>query len=161
MDTASLFLDKGLVGYVYGQRYPRRDITAKGGGEAIRLPLAVLINQSTAGPAELVAAAVSEDKRGEVVGVRSFGVGVYQKLIPVGDGSALLLSVAKYYGPDGKTIQDNGVTPTVVQAAEGETASLDDDTEQAGPEHFGDKDDLQLQKAIETLKQKYSVAKAA
>jgi carboxyl-terminal processing protease len=161
VDTASLFLDKGLVGYVYGQRYPRRDITAKGSGEVVRLPLAVLINQSTAGPAELVAAAVSEDKRGEVVGVRSFGVGVYQKLIPVGDGSALLLSVAKYYGPDGKTIQDNGVAPTVVQPAEAETASLDDDTEQAGPDHFGDKDDLQLQKAIETLKQKYSVAKAA
>ena len=161
VDVASLFLDKGLVGYVYGQRYPRRDITAKGNAEVVRLPLAVLINQSTAGPAELVAAAVSENKRGEVVGVRSFGVGVYQKLIPVGDGSALLLSVAKYYGPDGKTIQDNGVNPTVVQPAEGETASLDDETEQAGPEHFGDKDDLQLQKAIETLKQKYSVAKAA
>ena len=82
------------------------------------LPLAVLINQSTAGPAELVASAVLGNKRGEVVGVRSFGVGVFQKLIPVGDGSALLLSVAKYYGPDGKAINDNGVTPSVVQTAE-------------------------------------------
>jgi carboxyl-terminal processing protease len=159
--TASLFLDKGLVCYVYGQRYPRRDIPVKGGQQVCALPLAVLINQSTAGPAELIAAAVSENKRGEVVGVRSFGVGVFQKLIPVGDGSALLLSVAKYYGPDGKAIQDNGVTPTVVQPAEGESASLDEDTEPEGPEHFGDKDDLQLRKALEILKQKYSVAKAA
>ena len=95
-----------------------------------------------------------------MVGVRSFGEGVFQKLIPVGDGSALLLSVAKYYGPDGKSIQDNGVTPSVVQAAEGE-ASLDEDSESEGPEHFGEKDDLQLQKALEILKQNTSVAKAA
>ena len=94
------------------------------------------------------------NKRGDVVGTRSFGVGVYQELIPVEDGSALLLSVAKYYGPDGKAIQDNGVTPSVVQSASAETASVDDDAEPPGPEHFGGKDDLQFQKAIEVLKQK-------
>ena len=160
VNTASLFLEKGLVAYISGQRYPRADIAVRSGEQICRLPLAVLINQSTAGPAELVAAAISENKRGEVVGVRSFGEGVFQKLIPVGDGSALLLSVAKYYGPDGKSIQDNGVTPSVVQAAEGE-ASLDEDSESEGPEHFGEKDDLQLQKALEILKQNTSVAKAA
>ena len=161
VNTASLFLDKGLVGYVYGQRYPRKDLTVKPTAHVTQLPVAVLINQSTAGPAELVAAAVSEDKRGEVVGVRSFGEGVFQQLIPVGDGSALLLSVAKYYGPDGKAIQDNGVTPSVVQPAEGEVASLDEDNEPEGSEHFGDKDDVQLRKALEVLKQKYGAAKAA
>jgi len=98
VDTASLFLDKGLITYLSGQRYPRQDITAHpADGAVCNLPLAVLINQSTAGPAELVASAVLGNKRGEVVGVRSFGVGVLQKTIPVGDGSALLLSVAKYY----------------------------------------------------------------
>lgn len=159
--TASLFIDKGLVGYVYGQRYPRKDLTVKSSERVCQLPLAVLINQSTAGPAELVAAAVSEDKRGDVVGVRSFGEGVFQQLIPVGDGSALLLSVAKYYGPDGKAIQDNGVTPSVIQPADGDVASLDEDTEPTGPEHFGEKDDVQLRKALEILKQKYAAAKAA
>jgi carboxyl-terminal processing protease len=149
------------VGYVYGQRYPRKDLAVKPDARVCLLPLAVLINQSTAGPAELVAAAVSENKRGDVVGVRSFGEGVFQQVIPVGDGSALLLSVAKYYGPDGKAIQDNGVTPGVVQPAEGDVASLDEDTEPEGPEHFGDKDDLQLRKALEILKQKTSAAKAA
>ena len=113
-----------------------------------------MINQSTAGPAELVASAIQGNKRGEVVGVRSFGVGVYQKLIAMDDGSALLLSVAKYYGPDGKSIQDNGVTPSVVEPAE-ETASVSDQEEETPePEHFGDKDDQQLRKAIEILKQK-------
>ncbi len=125
--------------------------------------MVVLINQSTAGPAELVASAVLGNKRGEVVGVRSFGVGVYQKPIPVGDGSALLLSVAKYNGSDGKSINENGVTPSVVQPANGEAdnADADEDNPPEGPEQFGGKDDLQLHKAIEILSQSATPAKAA
>jgi carboxyl-terminal processing protease len=161
VDTASLFLEKGLVAYLQGQRYPRQDLPAKPPADVCRLPLAVLINQSTAGPAELVASAILGNKRGELVGVRSFGVGVFQKLIPLDDGSALLLSVAKYYGPDGKAIQDNGVAPSVVESGTGETAILDDEGEPTEPEHFGGKDDLQLRKAIEILKQQYTPAKAA
>lgn len=159
--TASLFLGDGLVAYVQGQRYPRQDIRANPPAAASKLPLAVLINQSTAGPAELIASAILNNKRGEVVGVRSFGVGVLQKTIPVGDGSALLLSVAKYYGGDGKAIHDNGVTPSVTQAAGEGVSGLDDDDEGTEPEHFGDSDDPQLRKAIEVLKQKFAVAKAA
>jgi carboxyl-terminal processing protease len=162
VNTASLFLDKGLVAYLLGQRFPRKDLPVVNSGEVNKLPLAVLINQSTAGPAELVAAAVLQNKRGELVGTRSFGMGVYQQLIPVEDGSALLLSVAKYYGPDGKAIQDNGVAPSVVQSESADTANLDEDTEPTGPEHFGEKGDQQLQKAIEILKTKsIATAKAA
>ncbi len=157
ISTASLFIDKGLVAYLAGQRYPRQNLDAKPAGDVCKLPLAVLINQSTAGPAELVAAAVSEDKRGQAVGTRSFGVGVYQQVVQVGDGSALLLSVAKYYGPNGKAIQDNGVNPDVLQAPR--TDSSDDDNPES-PQKFGGKDDLQLQKAIEVLKQG-SASKAA
>jgi carboxyl-terminal processing protease len=161
IDTASLFLDKGLITYLSGQRYPRQDITAHPAESVCNLPLAVLINQSTAGPAELIASAVLGNKRGEVVGVRSFGVGVLQKAIPVGDGSALLLSVAKYYAPDGKAISENGVTPSVIQTAGAGPADMDSEEEMETPEHFGGKDDLQLQKAIEILMQSSSPAKAA
>jgi carboxyl-terminal processing protease len=162
IDTTSLFLDKGLITYLSGQRYPRQDITAHPtDGGVCNLPLAVLINQSTAGPAELVASAVLSNKRGEVVGVRSFGVGVLQKAIPVGDGSALLLSVAKYYGPDGKAINDNGVTPSVLKSAESTSADMDGEEEIQNPEHFGGKDDLQLRKAIEILTPPSAPAKAA
>jgi len=160
IDTASLFLDRGLITYLSGQRYPRQDITAHPTDSVCNLPLAVLINQSTAGPAELVASAVLGNKRGEVVGVRSFGVGVLQKTIPVGDGSGLLLSVAKYYGPDGKAINDNGVTPSVVQGAESASA-VEGEEEMQSPEQFGGKDDLQLRKAIEVLTQSSAPAKAA
>jgi len=161
VNTASLFLDQGLISYLYGQRYPRQDFTAHPQGPVHKLPLVVLINQSTAGPAELVAAAVLNNKRGDVVGVRSFGVGVFQKSIPVGDGSALVLSVAKYYAPDGKAIHDNGVTPSIIQAASQEPTSTDEENEPEEPEHFGGKDDLQLQKAIEVLKQSPAAVKAA
>jgi len=74
-------------------------------------------------------------------------------MIQVGDGSAVLLSVAKYYGPDGKAIHDNGVTPSVVQpAGNDKDQNAEDESETEEPEHFGGKDDQQLQKAIEVLK---------
>ena len=163
VDTASLFLDKGLVTYLAGQRFPRQDVDVHPSGPVCTLPLAVLINQSTAGPAELVASATLGNKRGEVVGVRSFGVGVFEKPIPVGDGSALLLAVAKYYGSDGKAISENGVTPSVVQPAGGaaDNPDADDDNSPEQPEQFGGKDDLQLRKAIEVLGQSATTTKAA
>jgi carboxyl-terminal processing protease len=159
VDTASLFLEKGLVGYLLGQRYPRQELPAKPPHDVCKLPMVVLINQSTAGPAELLASAILGNKRGDAIGARSFGVGVFQKLIPLDDGSALLLSVAKYYGPDGKAIQDEGVTPNVIEGPGEETASLEEENEPTEPEHFGDKDDQLLRKAIEILKQKSSPAK--
>ncbi len=158
--TASLFISKGLIAYTYGQRSPRHDYTADGESTAFKMPVAVLINRATAGPAEIVADAILCDRRGDVVGVPSFGVGVVQKAIPVGDGSGLLLSVAKYYGPDGKAIQDNGVTPNIMVPSPGEAAALDGGT-LVTPQQFGTKDDIQLQKAIEVLKQEPAPAQAA
>jgi len=161
VDTASLFLEKGLIAYTYGQRSPRQDIMVKSNGTTFRMPLVVLINRSTAGPAELIADAMLGNKRAEVVGVPSFGVGIIQKAIPVGDGSGLLLSVAKYYGADGKAIQDIGVSPNVLVSQGEEASGAEGESGPEEPEHFGGKDDLQLQKAIEILKQKYAPAKAA
>ena len=67
------------------QRFPRRDLIAESKGFVTSLPLAVLINQSTAGPAELIASSVAGNKRGDVLGTRSFGIGVYQKMISLDD----------------------------------------------------------------------------
>jgi carboxyl-terminal processing protease len=161
--TASLFLEKGLVTYAVGQTFPREDFNVEPEGHVYKQPLAVLINQSTAGPAEVVASAVLGNKRGEVVGTRSFGMGVVQKAIPVGDGSGLLLSVAKYYRYDGKPIIDNGIQPSVVQTASNANAGAEDEDINSleEPEHFGGKDDLQLNKALEILKQESAPAKAA
>jgi carboxyl-terminal processing protease len=156
--TANLFLDHGLITYLYGQRYPRKEVVAQASDQITKLPLVVLINQSTAGSAEIVAGAILDNKRGDLVGVTSFGVGVYQKLIPVGDGSALLLSVAKYYTPDGKPIPGNGITPNVMQSAENEAAAASGET--AAPK-LGGPDDKQLQKALQILSKKSAPEKAA
>jgi carboxyl-terminal processing protease len=153
VQITGLFINEGLVGYLQGQRFPRQDLVPEQRGFVTTLPLAVLINQSTAGPAELVASSVAGNKRGEVLGSRSFGIGVYQKVISLDDGSALLLSVAKYYGPDGKAIQGNGVTPTITEDLSSDSSPADDD-ELAAPENFGDSNDRLLRKAIEVLKQK-------
>ena len=67
--------------------------------------------------AELVAAALEDNKRADVVGERTFGEGTQQKTFDLPDGAALILSVAKYESPDGKKLQDDGVTPNVLVAS--------------------------------------------
>ena len=77
----------------------------------------VLVNRGTSGPGEIVAAAVLDNKRADVVGEKTFGEGSEQKTIELPDGAALILSVAKYESPLGKKLQDEGVTPNIVVAA--------------------------------------------
>ena len=112
-------------------------------------PLAVLVNRGTYGAAELTAAAIEDLKRGDVVGERTFGEGSVQKTIDLPDGSALLLTVAKFEGPDGKKIQDDAVTPTVLV---GQTID-EDDEEAPAPATKGDEI---LNKALDLLKAKTS-----
>lgn len=111
--VSRLLLERGLITYLEGQQYPRQEFNAEPDTVLWGGPLTVLINTGTAGPAEILAAAVMENGRGQVVGQRSYGVGSVQKTILLEDGSALILSVAKYYSPDGKAIQDHAVTPSV------------------------------------------------
>lgn len=120
VETARLFLPTGLIAYASGQKYPRQQFSANPADVVWRGPVTVLTDIGTAGPAEILAAAVLENKRGEVVGQRSYGVGTVMQEIPLDDGSALILSVAKYYTPSGKAIQEQAVTPSApVEPAEG------------------------------------------
>jgi carboxyl-terminal processing protease len=74
----------------------------------------VLIGNSTAGPAEIVAGAIAGNHRGETVGDRTYGVASVQKLIQLDDGSAIILTIANYYTPENKEIPVDGVVPTEV-----------------------------------------------
>ncbi len=159
--VADLFLDHGLITYLQGQKYPRQNFNASSTGAKIKLPLVVLVNRGTAGAAEVLAAALSENGRAELIGEKTYGVGAMQKIIPLDDGSALLLSVAKYYTPGGKTIQDNGLTPgfLVAEARDIPQPDQDQDDDAAAPnrptrpdDKAGPKEDLPLKKAIEVLK---------
>jgi carboxyl-terminal processing protease len=135
MALANLFQQKGLVTYVEGQHYPRKDFEADPAKAVTKLPLVVLTNRGTAAGAEVAAAALLDSKRAEqVVGERTYGDASVRQAIAMDDGGAIILSVAKYYSPSGKAIQDVGVTPTVqVMEAEPAVASSDEE-EEAAPE---------------------------
>src|ERR1700687_4150796 len=133
--VANLFLNHGTITYLQGQKYPREAFNADASKAITNLPLAVLVNKGTAGPAEIVAAAVLENARGDVVGDKTFGDGSVQKTIDLPDGGALILSVAKYYSPSGKAIQDNAITPNVLVAdVDDATAGPDDEDTTAAPD---------------------------
>lgn len=156
--VANLFLNHGTITYLQGQKFPREAFNADPAKAITNLPVAVLVNRSTSGPAEIVASAILENARGDVVGDKTFGDGSVQKTIDLPDGGALILSVAKYYSPSGKAIQDTAVTPNVVVADASDDMVVPDDEDggatnppedEAKPKNQVDD---QLNKAIEVLK---------
>ena len=154
--TANLFLNHGTIAYLQGQKYPREAFNADAAKAITNLPVAVLVNKGTAGAAEIVAAAILENARGDVVGDKTFGEGSVQKLLPLPDGSALILSVAKYYSPLGKAIQDNAVTPNVLVADNDDDSLAPEDEDNPNPPEEEKKQapqpDEQLQRALQVLK---------
>jgi carboxyl-terminal processing protease len=133
---ANLFMDKGLITYTKGQKMPRQDFMAVASRAVTKLPLAVIVNRGTAGAAEIAAAALLDSKRAELVGERTYGDAAIRKAITMDDGSAVILSVAKYYSPtpkDDKAIQDAGVTPGTLQAEADAGPTSDDDDETDTP----------------------------
>ena len=144
-ELANLFVGSGTLGYLEGQTVEREAFTAKAGNAISSLPLVVLINQGTADAAEMTAAAIAENDRGELVGLKTFGLGSVQRLLPLEDGWALLLSVANYYTPSGREIQKQGIEPTIEVT---EAAPVDP---LASPIGTSDETDRQLDRAIEIL----------
>jgi carboxyl-terminal processing protease len=94
-----------LIVYTEGKHEPRTDYIATGGGEFEEGKLAVLINENSASASEILAGAVQDLNRGIIIGRRSFGKGLVQEQFPFGDGSALNLTIARYYTPSGRSIQ--------------------------------------------------------
>jgi len=147
--VANFFISQGTLAVLEGQKFPRQTFTADAAKCITTAPVAVLINRGTYGAAELVADAIEDTKRGDLVGERTFGEGSVQKTIELPDGSALLLTVAKYEGPDGKKIQDEAVAPTVLV---GQNSDDEVDADNPQPKQG---DDV-LNKALALLKAKNS-----
>src|SRR5436305_13414437 len=122
--------------------------------------MAVIVNRGTSSAAEIVTASILENARGDVVVDKTIGDGSIQKTIDLPDGGALILSIAKYYSPSGKAIQDVAVTPSVVVAdALDEAVSPDDEESPSTPQDEAKPKntvDDQLNKAVEVLKNKAS-----
>jgi len=177
LEVANLFVESGPLGYVgsanssQAQKNVKEPLNADPKQLLTKAPLAILVNQGTAGAAELVAGAVADSHRGQVIGVKTFGMGSVQKLIPLDGGYGLLISTAKYYTPGGKEIQDaepqdSGIKPTIeVRQTVEETLDLGDDATDVPPppKEPSKEEDRQLNKAIEILKDpsKISEKKAA
>jgi carboxyl-terminal processing protease len=158
VSTANLFLNHGTITYLQGQKYPREAFNADPSKAITTLPLVVLVNKGTAGPAEVVAAAILDNARGDVVGDKTFGDGSVQKLIELPEGGALILSIAKYYTPQGKAIQDTAITPNIVVADVADQVAVPDEDENAVPADIEKKTapehDEQLDKAVQILKKR-------
>jgi carboxyl-terminal processing protease len=158
--VANFFLNSGTIGSLEGQKFAKQTFVAEA-SKAINVtaPLVVITNHGTAGPAELVAAALLDNKRAELVGEKTFGEGAQQKTFELPDGGALILSVAKYESPSGKKLQDEGVTPGMLVASNANEAAAPDEDEAEAPAAApvtkpGVSVDEQLSKALELLKSK-------
>jgi carboxyl-terminal processing protease len=155
--AANLFLDRGLIAYLQGQKFTKVTYNADPQKKITDLPLVVIVNRGTSGAAEIAAAAMLDNQRGDVVGDKTFGDGSVQKLIEVPDGSALILSIAKYYTPNGKVIQDTGITPNVLVAAANDLPLVsDDESSPEEPQKTTPQNDEQLRRALQVLKAKTS-----
>lgn len=100
------FLPEGkLIVYTQGRKYPRAEEFANGTGSCQKMPLVVLIDEGSASASEIFTGAIQDNDRGTIVGRRSFGKGLVQQPIDFTDGSAIRLTIARYYTPSGRSIQ--------------------------------------------------------
>jgi len=158
VSLANLFIDKGEITALQGQRVDKKQFDAKPGDEVWSGPLVVITNRATAGGAEIAAAALLDSKRAQVVGERTYGDAGVRRPVEMEDGAAVILSVAKYFSPSGKAIQDTGVVPTV-QVAETDTTPDYDESGNPipGSEPKNVQDNL-LKNAIQLVTGKSTVA---
>lgn len=94
-----------LIVYTQGRRSPREDYNSNGTGSNQKMPLVVLVDEGSASASEIFAGAIQDNDRGTIVGRRSFGKGLVQQPIEFSDGSAIRLTIARYYTPSGRCIQ--------------------------------------------------------
>lgn len=131
VNIIDMLVPKGNIMYSE-DKHGRRDYI-KSDSEETDLPIAVVVNGQSASASELMTGALKDYQKATVVGTKTYGKGVMQRVYPFTDGSAMVVTVAKYYTPNGTCVQDEGITPDIViEPGEGE-------------------EDLQLNKAIEIL----------
>ncbi len=149
--TAQLFLQSGTIATLKGQTVSEVTYSADPSKVVWTQPVAVLIGNGTAGPAEILASAIAGNKRGDTVGERTYGTASMQKLMEMDDGSALILTVALYYTPDSKNISAEGVAPTVEIHPSIDSLMVVNDLTAPTPLPSASPDDIDMKKAIELL----------
>ncbi len=159
--AARLFIPSGTIATLRGQTVSTQVFSAEPTKAIWKGPVSVLTDATTSGAAEVLASAIVANHRGDVVGERTFGLASEQKLITMDNGAAMVLTVANYYNPSGKSILEEGVAPTEVvhsvaedaaDGGDGEDSAAPADNEEPGlgPRPLSSEDPI-YRKALELL----------
>lgn len=162
--VADYFLGSGTIVKLLGRNEKElKTFSAVPENDLTSLPVAIVVDRTTAGASEIIAAAILDNKRGEVIGERTvFGMSADQQLFKMNDGSAMLLTVARYASPAGKPFIGDGVTPNI-EVKRPDLAEVNEDEAQAPTPDNGAPtppvvvapkpvDDVMLKKALETIR---------
>lgn len=142
-NIADEFLGEADIVYTETKNGEREYLKSRKG--MTNLPLVILVNGGSASASEILAGAIQDHGRGELVGTTTFGKGVVQRIKPLPDGSGIKLTISEYFTPNGTNIHGIGIVPDVV-------VELNEDVEEIGVNNITN--DNQLQKALEVLKSK-------
>ena len=173
IDVTGQFLPKGKLVVYTKTRAGEKSEFLTSGDTVFTPPMIVLVNQGSASASEIVAGALKDWNRAVILGVQTFGKGSVQTVIPLSGGAGLRLTTAKYYTPKGISIQNTGITPDIIvklaakngikehrvireKDLEGhlknEQNNIVPEEEETAPLEVDEKDDVQLQRAVDILK---------